>query len=46
MELQMGISKSVFGLMASAARLLTTINLSFDTENCAAMLSRVSFSWT
>ena len=45
-DVQIGISNSIFGLTVSAFRLLATMILSFATENLRAMLSRVSFSWT
>ena len=44
-ELQIGISNSIFVEIVSVLKLLIAISFSFDTENCSAILSNVSFSW-
>jgi hypothetical protein len=45
-DVQIGISKSIFAWIDSVLKLLMSMILSFATENWKAMLSNVSFSWT
>ena len=45
-DVQIGISNSIFAWIDSVFKLLIDLILSFDTENWEAMLSSVSFSCT